>query len=123
MRIYLILFTGFLFAFQGMQGRTVLPPTLSENAEVSVLTCGPGQEAYSLFGHSAFRVRDPQQGLDWVYNYGTFEFGPGFVMKFLRGKLRYFLNSYSYRRFDAEYRSLNRSIKEKILSTRRVRPF
>jgi hypothetical protein len=109
----LILFSSDLSA-QG--NRAPLPPTLSADAVVSVVTCSPGTEIYELFGHSAFRVRDPQTGLDQAYNYGTFEFGPDFVMLFLRGKLRYLLNSYSFRRFQAEYVGYNRSIKEQVLN-------
>lgn len=91
-------------------------PQLSEKAVVSVLTCDPGAEIYEVYGHSAFRVRDPEIGLDKAYNYGTFEFGPGFEMQFVRGKLRYFLNSYSFRRFMAEYQHYNRTVKEQVLN-------
>ena len=48
--------------------------TLSDKAEISVLTCSPGKELYSLFGHTAIRVHDPEQDLDVVFNYGTFDF-------------------------------------------------
>lgn len=30
--------------------------TLSEKAEISILTCSPGTELYSLFGHTAIRI-------------------------------------------------------------------
>ncbi len=30
--------------------------------EISLLTCAPGTELYSLFGHTAIRVRDARQG-------------------------------------------------------------
>ncbi|MFT7350184.1 MAG: hypothetical protein ACI8VZ_002507, partial [Candidatus Paceibacteria bacterium] len=35
---------------------------LSPKAQISIITCGPGQELYSTFGHSAFRLQDPELG-------------------------------------------------------------
>ena len=64
--------------------------TLSEEATVSVVTCGPGAELYSSFGHSAFRVFDPINKIDNIYNYGTFDAGTdNFYMKFAQGRLNY----------------------------------
>ena len=48
---------------------------------ISLLTCAPGEELYSTFGHTAIRVQHQQAGTDHVYNYGTFEFGPDFLYK------------------------------------------
>ena len=54
--------------------------TLSPSAVVSMVTVYPGDEIYSLFGHSSFRVYDPENRIDWMYNYGTFDFDdPHFV--------------------------------------------
>ncbi|HHG84254.1 MAG TPA: DUF4105 domain-containing protein [Bacteroidetes bacterium] len=91
-------------------------PRLSEMAEVSLITCAPGTEVYEIYGHSAFRVRDPQLNLDKAYNYGSFEFGPGFQLRFMQGKLKYFLNSYSFQRFMAEYEYYKRSVVEQVLN-------
>ena len=57
---------------------------LSEQATISVITCGPFQEElYSAFGHSAFRVYDPVQKIDDAYNYGVFDFDqPNFYLNF-----------------------------------------
>ncbi len=68
-------------------------PTLSPEAEVSLLTVYPGHALYSAYGHTAFRVRDPALNLDMTYNYGTFDFETkGFYVKFLRGQLDYMLS-------------------------------
>ena len=49
--------------------------TLSEEAEIYIMTLGPYQgELYSAFGHSAIHLKDPIKGVDWVYNYGVFDF-------------------------------------------------
>ncbi len=89
---------------------------LSSNAQISVITCGPGDELYSTFGHSAFRVQDPGNGLDLVYNYGTFDFNtPNFYMKFARGKLLYSLSRQAFGDFLYAYQLENRWVKEQLL--------
>ena len=53
--------------------------TLSPNAQVSVLTIGPGSSLNDAFGHNIFRVKDPLNNIDVAYDYGRFTFnGPGF---------------------------------------------
>src|SRR5690606_41331014 len=59
------------FSFMCIQAQ---PATLTENAEISVLTCGTGDEMYTLFGHTALRIKDIDQNLDVVYNWGMFDF-------------------------------------------------
>ncbi len=91
--------------------------SLSEKATVSVITCGSGQDLYASFGHSAFRVQDSAQGIDWVYNYGTFDFDtPNFYMKFARGKLLYSLSKQRFENFLYSYQLDNRWVKEQILN-------
>ncbi|MGB5006154.1 MAG: DUF4105 domain-containing protein, partial [Ferruginibacter sp.] len=46
----------------------------SSRLRISLLTCTPGDELYSTFGHSAYRVVDSTSMTDIVYNYGTFNF-------------------------------------------------
>ena len=43
----------FLFSLQ-----RVSAITLSDSARISLITCAPGQELYSCFGHSAIRITD-----------------------------------------------------------------
>jgi len=91
---------------------------LSEQATISVITCGPGQRAlYTAFGHSAFRVHDPAQGIDQVYNYGVFDFRrKNFYLNFARGHNYYRLASYSYPDFEYEYIYFNRFVHQQILA-------
>lgn len=84
--------------------------------KVSLLTCAPGEELYSTFGHTAIRVQDPGTGNDLVYNYGTFEFGPDFYSKFIRGKLLYYLSVEYYNDFRYLYQLESRSIQEQELN-------
>ena len=89
---------------------------LSSSAQISILTCDPGNELYSTFGHTGIRVMDPQLGLDSVFNYGIFDFKTeGFYIKFLRGKLDYILGKQSYSRFLREYNYYKRSVYEQVL--------
>lgn len=91
---------------------------LSQQAEISVITCGPTQrELYSAFGHSAFRVHDPLNNMDDVYNYGIFDFDqPNFYLNFARGYLYYKLAAYDYPRFRDQYIYYNRYVHEQVLN-------
>jgi len=72
--------------------------------EISVLTCSPGEELYSAFGHTAIRVRDDSRNLDLVYNYGTFDFSTRFFyIKFASGRLKYQLSVSRFNDFLYEY--------------------
>jgi hypothetical protein len=82
---------------------------------ISLLTCAPGEELYSTFGHTALRVQDAAKGTDYVFNYGTFEFGPDFYTQFIRGKLLYFLSVEAFDDFLYGYRYESRSIQEQVL--------
>jgi hypothetical protein len=90
---------------------------LSPEAELSVITCGPGpEELYASFGHSAFRIQDIPNKIDRVYNYGTFDFDtPNFYMKFASGKLLYMLSAYDFGRFLQSYHRENRWVKGQVL--------
>lgn len=83
---------------------------------VSLLTCGTGEESWETFGHTALRVTDSAAGIDDVYNYGTFSFDDDFVLKFMRGKLLYYVSYYPYSNFLDEYKYAKRSVKEQVLS-------
>ncbi len=89
---------------------------LSPQARISVITCGPGTDLYATFGHSAFRVWDPAREMDWVYNYGTFDFNtPNFYLKFARGKLLYALSRQEFPNFLYTYQLENRWVREQLL--------
>ena len=69
-----------------------------------LLTCGPGTETYSIYGHSALRVVIPEKHSDTVYNWGIFDFSaPNFVWKFAKGRLDYLLGDESLNGFLQEY--------------------
>nr|WP_309755262.1 DUF4105 domain-containing protein [Flavobacterium sp.] len=95
-------------------GQTIF---LSNAAKVSIITCGTGNESYSLFGHTAIRVSDAVLGVDVVYNYGAFDFStPNFVMKFMKGDLQYFAVAHPYLEFINQYGYEQRSVYEQELT-------
>ena len=54
----------------------------NDSIRLSLLTCAPGEEIYSLFGHTAIRYENPSQGIDVVFNYGLFSFNtPNFIFR------------------------------------------
>ena len=98
-------------------GQTKRPQTLSENATISILTVGPGIALYDRFGHSAFRVKDPVNDIDWTFNYGTYDFNaPNFYGKFVQGQLLYSLSAGYFQGFINYYKKQNRSVREQVLN-------
>jgi Domain of unknown function (DUF4105) len=84
---------------------------------ISLLTCTPGKELNETFGHSAIRVIDSNSVTDHVYNYGTFDFeDKNFYIKFIKGKLRYFVNIDQFQEFAFFYQQYNRGITEQVLN-------
>ena len=94
--------------------------------KISVLTCDPGNEIYSLFGHSALRLQNPVQGYDLVVNWGLFEFSENqfdFGYDFAKGRLKYFMGLQSATNFMEEYKGSRRGIREQILNLNKEEKF
>jgi hypothetical protein len=94
----------------------VLAQQDSCSLSISVLTCAPGPDLYSVFGHSAIRVQDSRNGMDITFNYGTFDYDdPSFYLKFMRGEMRYYLSYSSTADFLPEYQLTGRAVIEQKL--------
>ena len=108
--LVLALWLGWMPASTAQSGWT-------DEVEVSVLTGSPGPDVYSAWGHTAIRVFDPGQSppVDWTYNYGTFEFGEGFYVRFMRGELNYRLAKSPFASLQREYMHAERAILEQPL--------
>ena len=79
--------------------------TIYDSIQVSLLTCQPHDEVYSLYGHTAIRVEDPAKNLDVAVNYGVFDFNTdNFVLKFVFGKTDYMMGIFDFKDFLYEYR-------------------
>jgi len=91
--------------------------TLSDSVKVSLLTCGPGDELYAKFGHTAIRVHDPANAIDITFNYGYFDSSiDGFYYKFVKGETDYQLGITETLQFITEYQVLHRNVREQILN-------
>ena len=88
-----------------------------DDVEVSLLTCGPGNEAYSLFGHTAIRISQPSRGMDVVVNYGMFSFKQKyFIPRFVLGLTDYQMGITTFDDFKAEYEYEQRWVFEQTLN-------
>lgn len=88
-----------------------------DSIRISLLTCAPGTEIYSLFGHTAFRYEYPAEGQDLVFNYGIFSFeAPCFVYRFLKGETDYQLGVSSYPAFAWQYAMRGSSVYQQELN-------
>lgn len=89
----------------------------NDSIRLSLLTCAPGEEIYSLFGHTAIRYENPSQGIDAVFNYGLFSFNtPNFIFRFSLGETDYQLGATDYSRFAAEYEYYGRNVWQQTLN-------
>ncbi len=99
-----------LFALRGFT------QSIPSHLRISVLTCGPGEELYTVFGHTAIRIIDSTKQTDIVFNFGNFDFNdPDFYSKFIKGGLDYFLAISSFPEFMEEYRVDKRDVTEQEL--------
>ncbi len=104
----IILLCSFIFRAEAIE--------LSDSAKISLLTCAPGQELYSAFGHNGIRVIDYKENFDVVFNYGTFDDQqPGFYVNFVKGRMIYSITYDNYPDFMAEYIEEKRSVVEQDL--------
>ncbi len=88
-----------------------------DSVEISLLTCGPGHEVYSLYGHTALRYNDHRTGEDWVVNYGMFSFRQRFfILRFVFGLTDYEMGIVPFRDFMAEYRAEGRWVYQQTLN-------
>ncbi|MEO9965367.1 MAG: DUF4105 domain-containing protein [Reichenbachiella sp.] len=113
-RLAISIFLSVLFWSQSAHSNV----QLSEQAEIIVLILDPTQvELYSAFGHSAFRVSDPLNRIDMIFNYGIFDFNqPNFYLNFTKGKLYYKLGTGNYSAYKNYYYAEDRTWREHILN-------
>ncbi|MGN6567582.1 MAG: Lnb N-terminal periplasmic domain-containing protein [Flavipsychrobacter sp.] len=88
----------------------------SSHLRISLITCGVGDEIWETFGHTGVRVIDSVRGTDIVYNYGTFNgYDKDFEIKFMRGRLLYFVSTDHFNDFMQEYIEAHRKVEEQVL--------
>ena len=90
---------------------------LSDQARVSLLTASPHDgEVFTLYGHTALRISDPQLKKDLVFNYGTFSFDkPYFIYRFSKGEMDYELGIDFFSRYIIPYQMRGSEVIEQVL--------
>ena len=92
MRRLLIFYFSVIGFSEALLAQAFIPPMPADLSatKVSLLTVGIGEDIYARFGHTMIRVEDQVNNLDYLVNWGMFDFSdPLFVPKFLRGILIY----------------------------------
>ena len=113
---FLTFITGFSAPVAAQDDSTLLA---MDSVEISLLTCQPHDEVYSLYGHTAIRYHDfhKKGKVDAAFNYGVFNFhAPHFVARFVFGLTDYELGAFPYRLFQAEYRHFGSMVTEQVLN-------
>lgn len=88
-----------------------------DSVEVSLLTCSPGTELYSLYGHTALRYHDLRTGVDMTFNYGVFNFRQEFfILKFIFGLTDYELGICPMQYFVKEYERRGSQVTEQVIN-------
>ncbi len=110
------LFIGLLLLLSSNVGLAKL--ILSDQAEISIITLGPYQpELYSVYGHSAIRIHDPINHIDFAYNYGHFDFAKkNFYWNYATGRPMYEIGFNAYPRLRDFYIWQQREIYEQVLN-------
>ena len=91
---------------------------LSDEAQISILTASPSDdEVYTLYGHTAIRVKDPAHKIDLIFNYGIFDFSkPNFIYRFTKGETDYKLAVGNFSHYIIEYQMRGSEVTEQELN-------
>lgn len=118
--LLLLLFSGAYTPVYAQESTVedILPDPM-DSVEISLLTCQPHDEVYSLYGHTAIRYHDMRKDkeVDVAFNYGVFDFKkPYFVLRFVFGLTDYELGVYPFNIFLKEYRHFGSMVTEQVLN-------
>lgn len=109
-RRIVVLYLLMISAFSGVHAQP-------DSIRFSLLTCGPGQVVYELFGHTAIRYQNFTRQQDFVFNYGLFDFStPNFGFRFALGQADYQLGVNSIQGFRNSYARRGSAVFEQELN-------
>ena len=92
----------------------------NDSIEVYLLTCGPGEEVYTLYGHTAIRYKNLATHEDIAVNYGMFSFDQDFfILRFVFGQTDYEMGIMPFEYFKQAYLDEGRWVKERRLNLTR----
>ena len=87
-----------------------------DSVQISLLTCQPHEEVYSLYGHTAIRYYDKTRNMDLAINYGMFSFKkPFFILRFVFGLTDYEMGIEPFDAFCAQYAGYGSGVYEQVL--------
>lgn len=114
---YFIILLSLTSITKAQKANGTLREISKDSIEISLLTCGPGSEIYSLYGHTAIRFQNLTKGEDLAINYGMFSFRQRFfILRFVFGLTDYEMGIIPFNAFLAEYQSEGRWVKEQTLN-------
>jgi hypothetical protein len=91
-----------------------------DSVDISLLTCGPGNEDWSYYGHTALRIQDKMHGSDVAVNWGMFSFRKSFfILRFVFGLTDYQIGIYPMTDFLAEYAAEGRWVRQQRINLSR----
>lgn len=113
MKQILLLLIGLLFFQTSTEAQL-----LSEKAQISLLTSSPYEgEVFTVYGHTALRLKDEPRKMDLVFNYGIFSFEkPNFIYRFAKGETDYMLGVMKYSDYIIEYQLRGSTVTEQVLN-------
>lgn len=113
--VILVIFITFVECYS--QASQTSSNIYGDSVKISLLTCGPGQEVYSYYGHTAIRFQDLRIHQDLVINYGMFSFQQKyFILRFVFGLTDYEMGIIPFESFYEEYKNEGRWVKEQMLN-------
>ena len=95
-RFLLGLLFGLLLCAPSVQASAQAPwaeggPSRAQDLKITLVTFSPGPQVPSWFGHTAIGVEDQRLGQKVLYNYGMFSFDNKMLMKFVMGRLEFWV--------------------------------
>jgi hypothetical protein len=106
-----------LFCTTPVRSQTTRPASIGDALEVTLLTIGPGTEAYEAFGHNALIIRNTINGASAAYNYGVFNFDQeNFYWRFIQGRMLYTMAIFPVGPMIDDYIAHDRTVYEQVLN-------
>lgn len=91
-----------------------------DSVEISLLTCSPGEQIWSLYGHTAIRFVDKLHQTDLAINYGLFDYSQKyFYLRFTFGRTDYQMGIEPMDLFLEEYTDSGRGVIQQTLNLSR----
>lgn len=91
-----------------------------DSVEISLLTCSPGEQIWSLYGHTAIRFVDKLHHTDLAINYGLFDYSQKyFYLRFTFGRTDYQMGIEPMELFLQEYTDDGRGVIQQRLNLSR----